>query len=121
MLNQVKIVAAFFVMTALITGCTPTKTVVIESTRAVLYDVDPRYLQDCRRAAPPGVDYYLSLSSDEKEDSLTRTLIEQYRLVNDCTQDKRTLRKLLEEQKKKVEEYNQTEAARVMQAKGDAK
>jgi hypothetical protein len=57
------------------------------------------------------------MSVDEREDHLTRLVIEQYKHTKNCTIDKRSIKTSLEKQKALINEYNAKEEKRVLEEK----
>ena len=99
-----------------LTGCNLAPPRVVETEKLVLVSVSEIYLQDCEDVAPPSPAEYMAKGVDEREDLLTRTVIQQYRALKNCTTDKRMLREDLAKQKAIVDKHNADEAARVAKA-----
>lgn len=98
-----------------LTGCGHNEVRVVEKTTWVQPEVDPIYLEDCRKETPPDAMAWVDMGQDERIDVLTRTLMRQYELTQSCTLDKQNLRQLLEKQKKAVADRNKAEEDRLLQ------
>ena len=85
-----------------LTGCAASPTIV-NKTDYIVLNIDPRYLRDCTLVAPPDEEVYMKASMDEREDMLTRTIIDQHQATRECTNDKRAIRKVVETQKEYIE------------------
>lgn len=96
---------------------TQTKVAVVIQEKSVPVMIDAVYLSDCEMTPPMKTDEYLLMGKDEREDALTRQLIEKYQSLKKCTEDKRSIRRLLEKQAIILQEYNDKEAARIQTLK----
>lgn len=115
-MNHFKIFA-IVVLGLFLAGCETIKTVVVTQSVWRTAVVDEIYLEDCLVAAPVERDAYATMSADEREDALTRTVIAQYKYTKSCTLDKRAIRKSLREQNSLIEKRNAEEAQRVLEEK----
>lgn len=99
-----------------LSGCATTETIKrVQSQKYVMVEIDPRYLQDCLVEPPPNKKDYLEAGHDEREDMMTRVLLKQYQYIRHCNLDKKSIRELIDKQKKEVENFNLTEEKRLKQ------
>ncbi len=105
------VVCICFFLSACVTTQTKTEVVIQQKTVAVM--IDPIYLADCDISPPIPTQEYLALGKDEREDSLTRQLIQKYHSLKKCNEDKRSIRELLKKQSVLLEEHNVKEAQRI--------
>lgn len=108
----VKVALAVLVCFAL-TACGSTQIRVVEKQTYVVAEVDPVYLNDCEQLPPAEKKYFMALTPDEQVDVLTQALLKQYKYTRACSSDKKSIRELLEKQKKAVADRNAAEEARV--------
>lgn len=103
------------VLTMLLMACAApvARIEVVQSQTLMLLEPEPQYLEDCGQVVPPDPASYKDLGADEREDALTRLLLQQMNLTQSCTQDKRSLRALIEKQRQLVNQHNAIEAKRV--------
>lgn len=90
---------------------------VIETQSLLLLEPDPQYLKDCGLVTPFDKATYKDLGQDERDDAVVRLLLQQMVLTQTCTQDKRSLRALIEQQRQIVNQHNADEAQRVLKLK----
>lgn len=115
-MNVLKI-ACISLLAFLLAGCETIKVVVVEKNSWKTLSVDPVLLEDCVLEPPASRDAYLKMSMDEREDHLTRSLINQYVHTKNCTTDKRSIKTSLKKQQDLVDEYNAKEEKRVLEEK----
>lgn len=94
-------------------GGTPVRYELVESQKLQMVVLDPQYLKDCDQVPPPDRSFFQSLGIDEREDQLVKALMKQYEYTQLCTQDKRSLRELIQKQERLIDQHNAIEAKRV--------
>lgn len=111
--------AVIALIAVLLAACsTPVPRVeLIQSQTLMLVEPDPQYLGDCGLVVPPDRDTYKAMGSDERDDAMTRLLLQQMSLTQTCAQDKRSLRALVDKQRQIVNQHNAIEAERVSKLK----
>ena len=115
-MNFLKI-ACISLLATFLAGCETIKVVVVEKNQWKTVSVDPVLLEDCKIEPLVTRPDYLRMSMDEREDHLTRVVIEQYRHTKNCTTDKRSIKTSLEKQKALIDNYNAEEEKRVLEKK----
>ena len=115
-MNFLKI-ACISLLALFMAGCETIKVVVVEKNSWKTVSVDPVLLEDCKIEPTVTRPEYLKMSMDEREDHLTRLVIEQYKHTKNCTTDKRSIKTSLEKQKALIDEYNDKEEKRVLEEK----
>lgn len=86
---------------------------VLTLTTSVPVEINDNLLRDCRMVSPPDRQAFIQMTSDEREDALSRILLDQYQATSECTQDKVAIRKQLELQKAAIAAKNAKERERI--------
>lgn len=105
------------VLAVFLTACNTTQVRIVNQTEYKLMQVDEVYLQDCLREAPPSIAAYQKMSPEEREAALTEVLIKQEKNLQRCNESKRKAREQQALQKKRIDELNLAEQARVLREK----
>ena len=104
-----------FVFTALaLSGCATTLTrasSVAVQEKLTMVTIDETDLRDCKIEPMLKKSDFVAMGRDEREDFLTRTLIQQYKNTAVCTAEKRSIKKQLERQQAEIDAHNVKQAA----------